>query len=120
VAGGANYHYAGGVFYQGGPGAYTVCRGPIGARVPLLPPGTCWITWRNRRYWYGYGNWYCHHDDDDEYEVVAAPEGAIVSDLPEGAEKVVIDGKTYWKAGDTYYKAVYSMGGELMYQVVTP
>ncbi|MCK6478835.1 MAG: DUF6515 family protein, partial [Planctomycetes bacterium] len=117
-AGGNAYHYHGGRYYAARAGGYAVVAPPIGCRIPLLPPGSTRHWWRNRWYWYHGGCYYNYWDDTDDYEVVEAPVGAIVDELPEGAEKVVVDGKTYWKVGDTWYRPVYSMGGELKYEVV--
>ena len=70
---------------------------------------------RGRRYYYFRCTYYV--DCDDYYEVVDAPEDAIVYDLPEGYEEVVIDGVKYYKYEDVLYKPVY-ISGELAYRVV--
>ena len=54
----------------------------------------------------------------NQYEVIAAPIGAVVSSLPDGTNTVVKTGETYFEYGQTYYKAA-SSGGGVVYEVVT-
>ncbi len=94
-----------------------VGRRVVGERVTTLPAGCRRVYVRGRSY-YVYGTTY-YVDADDAYEVVAAPEGAVVSALPEGYEVVVIAGETYYLAAGTYYSKVY-YAGEVAYLIVPP
>ena len=51
------------------------------------------------------------------YEVVEPPTDAIVPELPDGAEKVTIDGKVYYKYADALYEPIY-VEGILQYKVI--
>ena len=46
------------------------------------------------------------------------PVEAVVYDLPNGYEKFVLDGFTYYRFDGVYYKAIIDTNGEVAYQVV--
>ena len=68
----------------------------------------------DRTYYYYGGVFYVYTGYD--YVVVTPPIGAVVSVLPSGAVRVVIDGTMYYRHGDVYYRRC--QGGYLV--VATP
>jgi hypothetical protein len=48
---------------------------------------------------------------------VGPPIGAVVESIPNDCEEFILDGQTYYKVDDTYYRAIY-IDGVLMYEVV--
>jgi len=83
---------------------------------PVQRPTTV-VAVRRRSYYYYGGTYYTYYETEKEYEVVAPPEGALVTELPADAEEVEIDGVAYYKDGDTYYQPVH-VEGILQYRVV--
>lgn len=53
----------------------------------------------------------------DSYKVVEAPSGAIIANLPEGAEEFEVDGVNYVGYNNTYYQPILQDGNNY-YQVV--
>lgn len=71
------YHYRDGVFYRPRPGgSFVVVRGPIGARVRILPFGYVSFLLGTRRYYYANFTYYLWDPGVREYVVVGEPEGA--------------------------------------------
>jgi hypothetical protein len=85
----------------------------------MLPVGYLIILSRGTRYYYHYGTYYSFVPEEEAYEVVEPPDDALVPEIPEDAEKVVINGKVYYRYGDTLYKPVF-VNGELMYRINAP
>ena len=54
-----------------------------------------------------------------EYITVAPPIGAKVNALPEGYEKVWLDGNFYYEFDGTYYRAFVDEQSEVWYEVVS-
>ncbi len=78
--GGVSYRYHEGIFYQPSGSAFVVARPAVGVRVRVLPSAGRRVVVVNQPYFYYYGAFY--KQVDDEYEVVEAPEGALVDALP--------------------------------------
>jgi len=57
-------------------------------------------------------------NEDENYEVTAAPVGATVPYLPEGADEKTVDGKRYFVFENTYYQP-FAGDGETIYMVVS-
>jgi hypothetical protein len=74
-AGGKEYFYARGVFYRTGSRGYVVTRGPIGARVRILPPGYVTLRVGGGPFFF-YGTYYRFDPARRDYVVVEPPEGA--------------------------------------------
>ena len=83
--------------------------------VSQLPENSVQVTVGSGVYYYYGGAFY--QSLSGKYTVVAAPQGAVVSSLPDGTDTVVKNGNTYFKYGNTYYKAT-SSGGDVVYKVV--
>ena len=57
-------------------------------------------------------------NDEENYEVVAAPVGATVPYLPEEADEEIVKGKTYYVYEGTFYQP-FAGEGETIYMVVS-
>lgn len=58
LVGGKEYFYARGLFYRTGPRGYVVTRGPIGARVRMLPQGFVTLRFGGVPFFFYYGTSY--------------------------------------------------------------
>jgi len=123
--GGRPYHYNQGLFYRPEGYGYMLTPPPIGIIVPSLPQGSLSVMLGGRRGYY-YSDTYYMPIDGNRYQVVEAPaaqNNTVDADDDETAannayEKIVIDGKTYYKKGSTYYKALVDDNGEIAYEEV--
>lgn len=126
VYNGVNYHYANGIYYRPYQGGYTVVRPPIGIHINVLPAGFASITFGGIPYYY-LGDVYYVQQQPNVYQVVEKPAGLIVPDhpasemisqLPNSAESIIINGKHYYRINDTYYEKIVSENGESAYRTV--
>ncbi len=62
------------------------------------------VSINNQNYYYDEGVYYEPKDDGEGYVVVEAPVGATVSKLPKEAEKITVEGETFYYFGGTYYQ----------------
>jgi hypothetical protein len=76
VVGGREYLYARGVFYRSGPAGFLAVRGPLGARIRVLPPGYVTLHFGGVPYFLYYGTYYQFDPAQKVYVVVTAPQGA--------------------------------------------
>lgn len=116
---GATLHFNNGVFYKPkGAASFVVARAPIGLRIKLLPAGAKKIMVRKQvQLHYYYGTFYSYSEASKEYEVVEAPEGAVVADIPDGYEMEEIDGVVYYTLDDAKYMEKLT-SGDPVYVVV--
>lgn len=111
-----DYYYRDGIFYRHNNGKYDIHRPHAGFRVASIPEyRTVWV--HGVSYYYYYGTFYSFSAPTREYVVVVPPVGAIVESIPEGYEKIDIDGNTYYSVGGVQYKAVI-FNGEIWYEVI--
>ena len=119
------YHYYRGAYYRPYNRGYIIVQPPIGIIVPSLPVGYSHVIIGSNPY-YRYGNVF-YAPYGDRYRVVEEPVepetpavDSDVSDKPVNGEyeKVVLEGKTYYKKGDKYYKASVNKNGEIKYEEV--
>jgi len=75
IVGGREYFYARGMFYRSGPHGYILTRGPIGARVRVLPPGYITLQIGGGTFFSFYGTYYRFDPRLREYVVVEPPPG---------------------------------------------
>ena len=113
---GINFYYKNGVFYKHNGKEYIVHRAYPGMRVRVIPEARR-IVIGNVHYWYYYGTFYRIVDSTREYEVVVPPVGAIVESIPDGYEKLEIDGNTYYIVNGVQYRAII-YNGEIWYEVI--
>ena len=69
----------------------------------------------NDTYFYYGGVFYIYTGSG--YQVVAAPIGAVVTQIPDGAVQQDIDGQTYLVYNNTYYQPI-TQDGQDAYEVV--
>ena len=81
-----------------------------------MPDGVEKVKLNGDKYYYFGGVFYVKSKGD--YKVVTAPDGIIISSLPEGGKEVEIDGKKYVVYNNTYYQPL-TQKGENKYQVIS-
>lgn len=111
-----DYYYRDGIFYRYHDNKYTIHRPHAGFRVSSIPEYRL-VRVNGVSYYYYYGTFYSYVAPSREYVVVAPPVGAIVESIPEGYEKIDINGNTYYTVGGVQYKAVI-FNGEIWYEVI--
>jgi len=120
------YHYYRGAYYRPYNRGYMIVQPPIGIIVPSLPVGYAQVIIGSHPY-YRYGNIF-YAPYGNRYRVVEQPQEPETStadnnDKTANAinseyEKVVLEGKTYYKKGEKYYKASVKKDGEITYEEV--
>jgi hypothetical protein len=119
------YHYYNGVYYRPYNRGYMIVPPPVGIIVPGLPLGyTHVIIGSNPYYRHGdvfyapYGNRYKVVEKPKETDVASTQADKTDNLIAGDYEKVVLEGKTYYKKGDKYYKASVNKNGEIVYEEV--
>lgn len=125
------YHYYNGIYYRPYIGGYRIVHPPIGIIVPSLPPGYTSVFIGSSPYYryddvyYApYGTRYKVIEEPNDEENAAANSGTneknskIQKSADNEYEKVTVEGKTYYKKGDKYYKASVNKNGEIVYEEV--
>ena len=119
------YHYYNGAYYRPYNRGYMIVQPPIGIIVPGLPVGyTQVIICSNPYYRHGnvfyapYGNRYKVVEEPEETEIPTMSNDKADKTISSEYEKVVLEGKTYYKKGEKYYKASVSKNGEITYEEV--
>lgn len=74
---------------------------PVGFFSLRLGPAAISIVLNNRNYWYDQGVYYEPYNNG--YQVVTAPEGANVRQLPYGYSTIELGGNTYYYFAGTFY-----------------
>lgn len=120
--GSRHYRYFDGIYYEPMQRGYIIVQPPLGIVVPVLPAGYVSLM-IGGRYYYRYQNVYYMPLGSSGYQVVPEPEEdsqgeeAIAGNSgSDGYEKLVLDGKTYYKKGNKYYKAKVNDNGEIVYE----
>lgn len=111
-----DYYYRDGIFYRYHNNKYEIHRPHAGFRVNSIPEYRL-VMVNSVPFYYYYGTFYSFNAPTKEYIVVAPPVGAIVESIPEGYEKIDINGNTYYTVGGVQYKAVI-YNGEIWYEVI--
>lgn len=115
---GSDYRYYNGRYYRPSNGSYVVVAPPRGIRVNVIPRNYLTIMVGRNPFFYYEGVYYRQVPTSNEYEVVDAPMGAIVPELPQDdVRAVVINGKTYFEYDNILYKAVVTQDG-VQYKVM--
>jgi len=115
------YHYHNGTYYRPYNRGYIIVPPPVGIIVPALPYGAAHVIIGSHPYYryddvfYApYGNRYRVVDEPREDDYNDGADNVVTSEY----EKVVLEGKTYYKKGDKYYKASVTKSGEVIYEEV--
>jgi hypothetical protein len=121
--GNSHYHYYNGLYYRPYDRGYIVVQPPIGIIVPSLPPG-CISVMIGPRPYYRYENVFYVPLENNHYRVVEKPEEEQKATsnnektMTSEYEKIVLEGRTYYKKGSKYYKASVNKDGEIVYEEV--
>jgi hypothetical protein len=114
------YHYYDGRYYRPYDRGYVMVDPPIGILVPALPAGSVAVMIGTRPY-YRFGSVFYLPLSNHQYQVVQRPDEkddakGIAKDV--AYEKVILEGKTYYKKGEKYYKASVEDNGEVSYKEI--
>ncbi len=96
-----NYYPLGGAYYVRRNGIYVRQLPPRGFRVARLTGHLIRLSVRNNAFIYSNGIFY--KEVNDEYEVVDAPKGAVLEELPEEVEEMILDDMTAYELYDVLY-----------------
>jgi hypothetical protein len=108
-AGGTNYQYYGGAFYELAPSGegYVTAPAPVGAKVEA-PPLDCTVVFgpdpADPGYYFFQGAFFLYDEKSDSYLVTEPPVGTEVPYLPDGYTLETVNGVEYYKLGTIYYR----------------
>jgi hypothetical protein len=117
-AGGTNYQYYGGAFYEPAPSGegYVTTPAPVGATVEA-PPLDCTIVFgpdpADPGYCFFQGAFFLYDEKSDSYLVADPPTGTQVPYLPEGYTQETVNDVEYYKLGTIYYRPYLAGDDEL-------
>lgn len=69
----------------------------------------------NQQYYYDDGIFFI--EENGQYKTIVPPAGALVAELPDDYEEVVIEGERYYKVDDTVYRTVI-VDGKALFEVL--
>lgn len=96
---------------------YGYYRPSLGVIISVLPFGYRTIYLGPNPYYYYRGIYYRPYANK-RYEVIDAPVGARVPEIPSSAKAQVINGQKFYEYDGTYYKEIITDKGEILYEVV--
>jgi hypothetical protein len=106
-------------YYRPSVGFYgSFVRPRIGIHVNVLPRGYWGFNMGPVPYYYYGGTYYRPGPRPNDYEVIDAPLGASVPELPQNARVVVINEQKFYELEGTYYKEEIRNNNEIWYTVV--
>ena len=123
---GMSMYFWGGVWYWHAYGFYNVHRPPVGTRVPIsnIAPYLYEVDYDfysgiNTRTYYvdSYANFYVQVNSY-ELQVVNAPDGAVLYDMPSDYKELVYDGSVYYVVGNSIFEYVYSNANSWYFRAV--
>jgi len=121
VFAGLTYFYYSGVYYTAYGNEYIVVVPPGGFRVAVLPVGYVSIMVGPVPYFYHSGVYYVESYDSnntEKYEITEPPIGAIISDISQDAEQIIMDGNVLYEYNDVFYKRIDNENGKTTYKVI--
>jgi hypothetical protein len=101
-----SYYYHSGVYYTKRNNGFVVVRPARGLRITMLPAGYRRILVGPRVYYYHYGIFYTKVVNHNQYEIVDAPEGAVVHALPDGYVVKTVNDHEYYVLDGVYFGEV--------------
>ena len=123
---GMSMYFWSGVWYWHAYGYYNVHRPPVGTRIPIsdIAPYLYEVDFEyysgmNTRTYYvdSYANFYVQVNSY-ELQVVNAPDGAILYDMPSDYREIVYDGSVYYVVGNSIFEYVYSNANSWYFRAV--
>lgn len=87
----------------------------IGFNLSVLPFGYYPFYYGSDLYYYSSGYYYRQYNN--QYTVVEPPLGAEISQLPDGADRITIDGQDYYELNGIYYLPVQRSNGTIVYRI---
>ncbi|MBR5074553.1 MAG: hypothetical protein IKX26_04905 [Bacteroidales bacterium] len=123
---GMSMYFWSGVWYWHAYGYYNVHRPPVGTRIPIsdIAPYLYEVDYdfysgMNTRTYYvdSYANFYVQVNSY-ELQVVNAPDGAVLYDMPSDYKEIVYDGSVYYVVGNSIFEYVYSNANSWYFRAV--
>ena len=123
---GMSMYFWGGVWYWHAYGYYNIHRPPVGTRVPisyiaesLYPVDFEYSSGLFAQNYYvdSYANFYVQVSNY-QLEVVDAPDGAILYDMPSDYKEIVYYGRTYYVVGNSIFEYVYTNANSWYFRAV--
>lgn len=123
---GMSMYFWGGVWYWHAYGYYNVHRPPVGTRIPIsdIAPYLYEVDYdfysgiHTRTYYVdSYANFYVQVNSY-ELQVVNAPDGAVLYDMPSDYREIVYDGSVYYVIGNSIFEYVYSNANSWYFRAV--
>ncbi|MEM1257442.1 MAG: DUF6515 family protein [Bacteroidota bacterium] len=114
VYGSLNYYPVNGAYYVRQNGMYVRRLPPRGFRVARLTGRWVRLSVRNRNYVFSEGIFY--REAENGFEVVEAPKGAVLEELPTDVEEMLLEDMTVYELYDVLYvetQSGYEVFGEL-------
>ncbi len=121
VYGGLTYFYYSGIYYTTYGNEYIVVVPPRGFRIAVLPVGHVRVIVGPSIYFYHSGTYYIESSSsksEEKYEITQPPVGAIITDISNDAEQIIMDGNILYEYNDVFYKKVSTDSGNTTYKVV--
>lgn len=123
---GMSMYFWSGVWYWHAYGYYNVHRPPVGTRIPIstIAPYLYEVDYdfysgiHTRTYYVdSYANFYVQVNSY-ELQVVNAPDGAVLYDMPSDYRELVYDGSVYYVIGNSIFEYVYSNANSWYFRAV--
>ena len=123
---GMSMYFWNGVWYWHAYGYYNVHRPPVGTRIPIsdIAPYLYEVDYdfysgiHTRTYYVdSYANFYVQVNSY-ELQVVNAPDGAVLYDMPSDYKEIVYDGSVYYVVGNSIFEYVYSNANSWYFRAV--
>jgi hypothetical protein len=108
--------YSMGVFYRQQGNRWVVVEAPVGGRVKDRPAAAAFVVQGDVSYLYYNGTFFVWNRDAGACDVVKAPVGAVVTNVPESAVKQDKDGQPCFIYGGVCYRPTFR-GQSLVYVV---
>jgi uncharacterized protein DUF6515 len=114
-------YYKNGIYYSKKGKGFVITKPAAGIRIHGLPFGYRTAFAKAKPYFYYYGVFYQQAGNSDYYEIVEAPEEAVVDAIPDGYEIKKIENEEYYFLAGVYYGEIDApaLKNKIGYEVVT-